>query len=296
MPEATSSIPSNSTVPRRQLGRNLRHLRRLNRLTRQLAAEALEWSEPKLWRIETGQTAMRTHDVETMCRIYGAPEDTTKALMALAKETKSDGWWHAYTDVMPPGFDVYIELEEVASHLALYESEVVHGLFQTKDYATELIATAEIDNSEIELRVNLRLARQALLTRKVRPPQVDVVFNEAIIRRPIGGGEIMAAQLRHLIDVSELPNVSIRVVPFHVGFQYGVVSGPFAMLHFPTGGGPRDTEPPTVYAESLTGVLYLDKPHEIDRYAKAFDAIRKASLDESSSRDLIGAAARGFAR
>lgn len=297
MSEAMITVQNNSTVPRRQLGRNLWQLRRLNRITRRMAAEALEWSEPKMWRIETGQTAMRSHEVETMCRFYDAPEDTTKALMALAKETKSNGWWHAYTDVMPPGFDVYIGLEEVASHLSWYESELVPGLFQTPGYARTLInALYGANQDEVDRRVHLRISRQPLLTRSIKPPRVDVVLNEAIIRRMVGTPEDMAAQLRHLLQVSDLPNVSIRVVPFGAGFQPGVLCGPFVLLRFPPDRNGRQTEPTTVYSESLTGVLYLDKPYEIERYSEVFLTIQKVSLGESASRDLIGAAARGFAR
>src|ERR1700735_3589829 len=97
MPDATTG----STVPRRQLGRHLRDLRNKQRLTVKTAAAAMEWSETKIWRIETGQTSLRSFDVEAMCRIYGAPTDLTQALMALAKETKSKGWWQAYGDVIP---------------------------------------------------------------------------------------------------------------------------------------------------------------------------------------------------
>ena len=128
-----------STVPRRQLGRYLRELRSRERLTVKAAAEKLEWSEAKIWRIETGQTSLRSLDVEAMCKIYAAPADLTEALMGLAKETKARGWWHAYGDVIPEGFDVYIGLEESASQLAWYESELVPGLLQTEDYARTLI-------------------------------------------------------------------------------------------------------------------------------------------------------------
>ena len=160
-----------STVPRRQLGRHLRELRGSQRITVKAAAEKLEWSEAKIWRIETGQTSLRSHDVELMCRIYGAPADLTEALMGLAKETKARGWWHAYGDVIPEGFDVYIGLEEAASLLSLYQSELVPGLLQTEDYARTLIEADNpgVDAEEIDRRVQLRIARQALVRRPVAP-------------------------------------------------------------------------------------------------------------------------------
>ena len=96
MPEQTTG----STVPRRQLGRYLRDLRQQQRLTVRSAADRLEWSEAKIWRIETGQVSLRSLDVEAMCKIYGAQADLTQALMGLAKETKARGWWHSYGDVI----------------------------------------------------------------------------------------------------------------------------------------------------------------------------------------------------
>jgi len=278
-----------STVPRRQLGRCLRDLRMQARFTVRAAASALEWSEAKIWRIETGQTSMRSLDVEQMCRVYGALAETTTSLMALAKETKSKGWWLSYADIINEGFDVYIGLEESCSHLRWYEAELVPGLLQTEDYARTLI---EADNPgvaprEIARRVQLRIARQTLLTRPVAAPELRVVLNESILRRPVGGREVMSVQLERLIAVSEMPNVALRVLPFAVGTHAGIMSGPFVVLEFPTNGNGQATEPPTVYVDGFTGALFLDKPHEIDRYEAAFNNIWDASLDEWASRQAI---------
>jgi transcriptional regulator with XRE-family HTH domain len=287
-----------STVPRRQLGRYLRELRNRERLTVKAAAESLEWSEAKIWRIETGQTSLRSFDVEAMCRIYGAPADLTEALMGLAKETKARGWWHAYGDVIPEGFDVYIGLEEAASQLTWYESELVPGLLQTEDYACTLIEADNpgVDAEEISRRVHVRLARQPLIRRATSPLQLSVALNEGILRRPVGGTQIMAEQLAHLAEVSELPNVSLRVVPFSAGLHSGMMSGPFVILRFPLNGDGRESEPATVYMDGFTGALYLDKPNEVERYAQAFDGIWATALDEAKSRILILQAAKELAK
>ena len=283
-----------STVPRRQLGRYLRDLRNRSRLTVRAAAGRLEWSEAKIWRIETGQTSLRSLDVETMCRIYGAPDDLTEALMGLARETKARGWWHSYGDVIPEGFDVYMGLEEAAARFSWYESELVPGLLQTEDYARTLIQADNpgVDDAEIERRVHVRIARQALLTRVTDPPALDVVINEAILRRPVGGEKVITGQLRRLNETNELPNVSIKVMPFAAGLHRGIMSGPFVILTFPLNGNGQETEPPTVYVESFTGELYLDKSREIDRYTAAFTNIWESSLDETASEQLISRAAR----
>jgi transcriptional regulator with XRE-family HTH domain len=282
-----------STVPRRQLGRYLRDMRNRAGLTVKDAARGLEWSETKIWRIETGQTSLRSFDVEVMCRVYGAAPDITEALMGLAKETKARGWWQAYGDAVPEWFDLYVGLEAAATKLFLYGQELVPGLFQTEDYARTLITADHPEESDEESgrRVSLRMARQALVRRPIDQPLLQVALNESVLRRPIGGPQVMAAQLERLAASSGLPNVSLRVVPFSAGFHPGILSGSFNILRFPLNGNGTESEPPTVYADLYTGALYLDKPNEIERYSEAFVGIWQHALDEPASRKLIGQAA-----
>lgn len=265
-------------------------------MTVKAAAEALEWSEAKIWRIETGQTSLRSLDAEAMCRVYGVDPETTEALKGLARETKTRGWWHAYGDVIPSGFDVYIGLEGAAASLRSYQSELVAGLLQTPEYARAVITYGNPDDDpdEIDRRVRLRMERQALLTRPVAAPELYVVLNEAILRRPVGGRPVMAAQLERLADVTELPNVRLRVVTFAAGLHHGLMSGPFVLLRFPTNGDGKETEPPTVHMDGFTGALYLDKPNEIARYDGAFQRIWDAALNDAASKDLLIEAAREF--
>ncbi|MCU4748905.1 MULTISPECIES: helix-turn-helix domain-containing protein [Streptomyces] len=288
--------PTGSTVPRRQLGRNLRELRSRARLTVRAAARKLEWSEAKMWRIETGQTPLRSLDVQAMCFVYGAPSDLTEALMGLAKETKARGWWHAYGDVIPEGFDVYVGLEEAATRLATYENEVVPGLLQTECYAREIIRVhlRGISEEDLEGRVRLRVERQSLLTRVTDPPELRVALSEAVLRRPIGGDGVMVEQLAHLIYMSGLPHITVRVVPFVAGAHAGLVTGPFVILRFPLNGDGNDSEPPTVYADGYTGGLYLDKPREVQQYEQAFEGTWETALDERASRVLIAEVAGSY--
>ncbi|MBO2465761.1 helix-turn-helix domain-containing protein [Actinomadura violacea] len=278
-----------STVPRRQLGRYLRELRTNARFTVQAAATALEWSEAKMWRIETGQTSLRSHDVETMCRVYGAPDDMKTALMGLAKETKGKGWWHAYGDVIPDGFDLFIGLEEAANSLEEYSPELIPGLFQTADYHRALFKKnrPDLQDEEVERRVQLRVQRQALVTRVTAPPTLRATLSEAAIRRIVGGPAVMAAQLDRLAELNERLNVCVRVVPYSAGAHRGLDTGPFIILRFLTTGDGRNHEPPTVYVQGFTGALYLDKPREIDRYAEAFTVIWDDALSQEDSSALF---------
>jgi transcriptional regulator with XRE-family HTH domain len=278
-----------STVPRRQLGRYLRDLRNEAGLTVRAAAKQLERSEPTIWRIENGLVAVRSVEVEIMCRAYGASDDMTKALMALAKETKAKGWWQTFGDVVPEWFDLFVGLEAASTRLAEYEHSLIPGLFQTEGYAWAIIAADHPDegDDEIKRRVELRMARQSILRRMIDPPTLRVALRDSILRNPVGGNAVMADQLDRLAEVSELPNVDLRIVPTSAGFHPGLVSGSFTILRFPLNGGGQDSEPPTIYQEMYTGGVYLDKPHEIDRFDAAFEAIWKVALDERSSGELI---------
>lgn len=170
------------------------------------------------------------------------------------------------------------------------------GLFQVPDYARTLIKADHPDESEedADRRVALRMARQALVRRTIDPPALQVALNESVLRRPVGGAAVMAAQLRRLAEASDLRNVSLRVVPFAVGYHPGIVSGSFNMLRFPLNGGGQESEPPTVYADLYTGALYLDKTNEIERYAQAFAGIWQHALGEQASREMILQAAEAL--
>ncbi|MDT0346026.1 helix-turn-helix domain-containing protein [Streptomyces litchfieldiae] len=291
-----SEHTTGSTVPRRQLGRYLRDLRMKAGMTVRGAAKALEWSEPKLWRIETGQVALRALDVRAMCETYGADVEWTEALMGLARETKARGWWHAYGDVIPDGFDLFVGLEEAASAMTWYESDIVPGLLQTEQYAREIVRAhaPDVSDHEMERRVRVRTRRQAILRRPIAPPAVRFVLSDAVLRRPIGGPAVMARQLAHIIFEAEIPNLALRVVPFAAGAHAGIITGPFIVLRFPEDGNGTASEPPTVYADGFTGGLYLDKPSEVDQYDAAFQRMWDAALDEQASLRLIAEVARSY--
>ncbi|MEU3227574.1 helix-turn-helix transcriptional regulator [Streptomyces sp. NPDC006976] len=288
--------PTGSTVPRRQLGGKLRDLRNRAHLTVRAAAAKLEWSEAKMWRIETGQTALRSLDVQAMCLVYGAPRDLTEALMGLAKETKARGLWHAYGDSVLEGFRVFVALEEAAESLAVYETDLIPGQFQTEGYAREIIRThiRGISEADLDGRLRLRMERQSRLTRSMDPLVLRVALDEAVLRRPVGGPEEMARQLAHLVYVAGLPNISIRVTPFAAGAHSGMVTGPFVIFGFPLTGDGVHTEPPTVYSDGYSGGLFLDKDREVQQYEAAFADIWEASLDEQASMCLISEVAGSF--
>lgn len=280
-----------STVPRRQLGRLLRQYRTEAGVTLDAAAEALEYSRQKIWRIECGLGPVRVLDVTAMCELYGVSEEMTEAMKGLAAETKSKGWWHAYGDAVPSWFELYVGLESAAAHLRQYEETLIPGLLQTREYALGLarLDRPSATQEERERAVEVRLQRQSLLKRRLpKPPQLDAMLSEAVLRRTVGSRGVMVGQLSRLIEAAELPNVSIRVLPFAAGPHSGAVAGSFVILDFPaTKGGRAAPEPPVAYSESLTGALYLDKPDELAAYRAAWKSLETLALDEAQSTDMI---------
>ncbi|MDT0532321.1 helix-turn-helix transcriptional regulator [Micromonospora sp. DSM 115977] len=279
-----------STVPRRQLGRLLRQYRTEAGVTLDAAAEALEYSRQKIWRIECGMGPVRALDVKAMCELYGVSAEMTQAMRGLATETKSKGWWHAYGDAVPSWFELYVGLESAASRLRGYDESLIPGILQTKEYARALFRLGGLLNDEERERaVEVRLQRQALLSRRLpAAPRLESILSEAVLRRTVGTPTVMAAQLDHLMRLSDLPNVSVRVLPLAAGPQPGAVAGTFMILDFPpTKGGRATPEPSVIYSESLTGALYLDKPDELAAYERVWRGLDALALGEAKSKDMI---------
>ncbi|MEV0355976.1 helix-turn-helix transcriptional regulator [Nocardia sp. NPDC050697] len=270
-----------STLPRRQLGRQLRDLRNRAGMTTRAAARHLEWSEAKIWRIETGQTSLRGLDVEAMCKVYAAPDELVEPLTVLARQTKARGWWAGYSDAIPEGFEVFLGLEEAASALRSYEVDTVPGLLQTEAYTRALLAGARpgLTAEQTERRLRLRAVRQEQLTRSAAPLRLDVLIAEPMLWRRLGGSEVAGAQLDRLRELADLPNIRIRVVPADSGYHPGMESGRFVVLEFDPGATAAYPEPPVVYVEAFTGPLFVDKEQEVARYRAAFAGIEAVAVD-----------------
>ncbi len=241
-----------------------------------------------MYRLESGQTSLRTHDVVLMCQHYGTSAELTEVLCSLAKESKSRGWWHAYGDVIPGWFELYVGLEAAASRVRQYEPTLIPGLLQTPEYMAAVFETKPGRTAdEVAQKVALRMERQKLLVRRSPvAPRLDVVIDEAVVRRPSGDIEGWRAQLAHLVNAAQAPNVSVRVLPLGIGPHRASVAGAFVLLDFPAV-GTRPAEPSTVYSESLTGSLYLDRPSEVQTYSEVWQALWDLALTERASEDLV---------
>lgn len=286
-----------SSVPRRQLGRALRQLREAVPLTAVEAVRALEWSKPRLWRYETGQVPIHPNDVDTMCRVYGADSNVTEALKELARQSKAKGWFHDYADI-PEWFQLFLGMESAASRLRQYEAEVIPGLLQSPGYARAIIGRGPVKGlpaDSVERRSEMRMQRQRILTRKdPKAPQLDVILSESALLRGFTR-DVMADQMACLLAFSERPNISIRVIPFSAGQHTGYL-GPFVILDFPRETSARDPEPTTIFQESPTGGLYLDKPKEVETYSSIWDDLSTVALDRQASRAVIEEKAKEWSR
>lgn len=257
------------TVLRILLGAQLRRLREAKRISLEEAGNAIRGSHSKVSRLETGRVGFKDRDIADLLTLYGVTDEADrKALRALAARANAQGWWHDYSDILPAWFETYVGLEEAATQIRAYEVQFVPGLLQTGDYAraVTLLGYPSAPSREVDRRVGLRLARQVVFTRP-SPPNVWVVLDEAVLRRHIGGAEIMRAQIRHLIELAQRPNVTIQVIPFNAG-GHAAAGGPFSILRF------ADYDlPDVVYLEQLTSALYLDKQDIVDNYLMVMDRL-----------------------
>jgi transcriptional regulator with XRE-family HTH domain len=270
------AVQPSPTVRRRRLAIELRRLREEAGLTIERVADALECSDSKISRIETAQVAASPRDVRDMLDLYGMSGERRDELVQVAREARQKGWWHAYRDVEFVGS--YIGLEAAASSIRIYEALLIPGLLQTRQYAGAILRALRPDlpPEQLERRVELRVARQAILVQD-EPPAFWGILDEAVVRRTIGGRQLMREQLQRLVETAEAPNVTLQILPFAAGEHAGL-DGTFTILSFP-----EPADPDVVHVEHITSELYLERADELYRYALAFDHLRATALKPSDS-------------
>ena len=274
---------SGPTVLRILLGSQLRRLREAKGITREDAGYTIRASGSKISRMELGRVGFKERDVVDLLEMYGVADEAERdALVVLARQANTPGWWHKYSDVLPDWFQVYVGLEEAASLIRLYEVQFVPGLLQTADYARAVVALGQTGapDEEIERRVSLRMARQELLT-KADPPRLWAVVDEAALRRPIGGREVMRSQLERLIEATKEPNITLQVMPFSSG-GHAAEGGAFTIMRFP-----EVDLPDVVYLEQLTSALYLDKRDDVERYTEVMERLSVESESPDHTTEIL---------
>jgi transcriptional regulator with XRE-family HTH domain len=279
----TAQPAGGPTVLRRLLGAQLRRLRERQGITREEAGYAIRASGSKMSRLELGRVGFKERDVADLLTLYGVTDDTDRdTLLALAQDANSPGWWHRYGDILPGWFETYVGLEEAAALVRTYEVQFIPGLLQTEEYARAVISlgNSAAPPEEIEQRVSLRITRQKLLTRG-DAPRLWAVVDEAALRRPIGGRDVMRGQIQRLIEATKLPGVILQVLPFRVG-GHTAEAGAFTILRYP-----ESDLPDVVYVEQLTSALYLDRRDDVDAYMEAMERLCVVSAPPDNTAEIL---------
>jgi transcriptional regulator with XRE-family HTH domain len=276
------------TVRRRRLGTELRRLRDASGYKLEEVAAELGVAPSTLSRIETGKAPTKSVYLSQMLDMYGVSEPAQRqVLVDMAREGHRKGWWAAYDDVLPSGFDIYVGLEAETAAIRSYEISVVHGLLQTADYARAVLRemfprhTAQ----QIDRLVDLRIERQHRLD-DAPPLELWAILDEAVVQRAVGGPAIMRRQLNHLVAEADRPGMTMQVLPFSCG-AHAAHQGPFSILAFPDR---SDSE--VAFVESVAGYIYLEKDRDVRARSEAFDRLRAAALSPGASADLISQVAR----
>lgn len=283
------------TVRRRSLSGELFRLRKAKGLTAEQVDSANEWAKGRTARMERNEWLRPDpRDVGDMLTLYEVTDTRRRdELLTWARQGREKGWWHPYREMLSEAYTTFIGLEYGASTLRTFELAVIPGLLQTPDYARAHMQRwpGELDLGEIDQRVQIRMERQQILHGD-DPTRLRAVIDEAALRRIAGSPEIMKAQMRHLVEMSELPRVEIQVIPFEAGTHAGT-QGPFTVLEF--GDGDDVVDLPAIYTENIAGELFIEQPEEVNRFRRAFDGLIASALSPADTIEMVSQIAKTLA-
>jgi transcriptional regulator with XRE-family HTH domain len=276
------------TLRIRWLGMHLRRLREEAGMTLKEASDVMERSLSSLSKIETGRNTVRTRDLRVILDAYRLEDEELRvSLLALLRDSRKTGWWEEHGKVLSEPFQDFLSLEGDAATIRNHETTVIPGLLQVEEYTRALLIGAITPAEIIDDLVAVRMARQAVLSRKPAP-WLWAIIGEAALHQVVGGPVVMRAQLEHLLDASKENNVTIQVLPFSAGAHAGI-DGPFLILEFP-----EYSNWTVGYVGSLAGSLYVEHENAMRRFSMVFDHLRASALSEADSRVLIQRAAEAL--
>jgi transcriptional regulator with XRE-family HTH domain len=284
---------SSPTVWRRWLAFELRRLREERGLAQREAGKACGWSGARLSYIENAQQNIVEDDLEKLLPLYEVPESRWPEFHEAARRSREKGWWERYDDrVVPDYLSLYVGLEQGASLIRSVEPLGIPGLLQTADYVAAQLRLDVTPRTEQQIAriVELRMARQDILTRADAPVELSAVIDESTLHRVAGGPGLMADQLTHLLKMAERPNITVRVFPFAAGVVTSLASG-YRILSFPGW-----AEPGVVYIEHREGAIYLDDANDVDGHVLAFEHLVSLALTPEDSMAMVREAAARYAR
>lgn len=272
-----------ATARRWQLGQELRHLREGAGVRPADAAKEIGTSASTLSRIESGRQTIKTAYVRVLASLYEPDTATRDRLVALSEEAGQPEWHSTLSKPSPEWFRLFLGYEGSASTLSSYSAELVPGLLQTPEYVHAVLSVGRSTEADGDLdRTSaLRLGRRRIITGD-DPAVLHVVLNEAVLRRPIGGPDVMRDQLSHLAEMATQPHITIQVLPFTVG-EHPAMDGSFTKIGF----AGEWVGMNRVYLENGRGADLLDDTRDLDRYGWIFDALTRLALPTEKSRDLL---------
>ncbi|MEU6349924.1 helix-turn-helix transcriptional regulator [Streptomyces sp. NPDC047072] len=267
------------------LGRRLAALREAAGFTAVQAAKQLRIAQTTVTRMEKAETSLKYATVKTLLEVYGVPQDEIQEFLALLDQATTPGWWQTFRDVLPGWFGVHVSLETAATELRGYEPGVIPGLLQTPDYARAVMERGlpRMSPDALERSVDLRIKRQEILTRKDPvPPQLWVITDETSLRRPAGSAVVMREQIEHLLDVADLPNVSLQVCPFEAGLHPGAF-GPFTIFRFEI-----PELPDIICTDSLSRAGYSEEKEEVALFREALSQMSVYAFSKHETKSFLG--------
>jgi transcriptional regulator with XRE-family HTH domain len=275
------SRPITPTIRRWQLGQRLRQLREATGVESKDAAREIGVSMSSLSRIENGKQTIKTPYVKLLSLMYGVDTDVKNELVEMSEQASQPEWYAALARNVPDWFKQYLGYESVASTIQVYEGELVPGLLQTADYTRAVIPAGRRRTSDVELEQAVELRRGRQERAALGGVALHAVLNEACARRWVGGKDVLRQQLQHIVELSDLPNVTMQVLPFETG-QHASMTSPFTLLGFADYPGMD-----TVYLENGRGALYLEAKADLDQYGWRFGRLADDALSPTKSRDFL---------
>lgn len=283
-----AALDGDSPMRRILLGLQLRRLREATGITRKDAGARICASGSKIAKMEKGQMILKERDVTELLELYGVTDPVQRdSLLQLTYEAISPAWHTSHRDVAPDWFEVYMGLEEAAQLIRAYEVQYVPSLLQTEEYARAVMVHGMpgLEPGEVERQVAALMRRQKMLE-KPNAPRLWAIMDEAALRRPIGGREVLVAQIKRLIEADGWPNITLQVMPFRYG-GYAAPGGAFSVLRFL-----EADLPDMVFVRYPTGSLYLNKTGEVEQYLEAMNRLSLEGIPSSRTRELLSAMLR----
>ncbi|WP_327072051.1 helix-turn-helix domain-containing protein [Kitasatospora sp. NBC_01302] len=269
----------------------LTELREAAKLQQKDAASEVGCSTSKISRIEAGKGLVKPVELRALLDLYGVTDETTRTgLLDLAKRAAEVGWWEQseYESIMPAGLGVYVGLEHDARTVRAWEIGFVNGLLQHDDYAQAVVESDRPRTPEaVQRLLEIRQKRQSRLTAASDPLEIWTIMDESVLMRPVGSSRVMLAQIRHIQEMSELPNVTVQIYPLGKGVHRGL-RGSVAILEF----GPGDS--PVVYLDSPAGNVFVERDNQVREILHDYHRLTAGALDPKETRDRLHQAAKEY--